>query len=120
MKKSKWVWVYDPHSGGTAIPPGVQEETRKRILAYAKKIALPERYTLEIRFRSQFCYIDAYEAGEAVSMHLCRLRYFSGRKEWSLAFYTYSGEKYEPCAFPSGETCGAPEEALEVVMVYFV
>jgi hypothetical protein len=115
---TKWAWVYDPHSGGTLIPPNVQEETRKRILTHAKKLNLLQKCALEIRFKSQFCYIDAYENGDAHPTHLCRLRYFSGRKEWSLAFYTYSAEKYEPCVFHSGEMCGTPEEALEVGMVY--
>jgi len=31
-----------------------------------------------------------------------------------LAFYTYSGERYELSAFPSGEFVGPPEEAFRV------
>ena len=115
---TKYAWVCDPHSGGTTIPPNIQEETRKRILSHAKKMGLLERCKLEIRFKSQFCYIDALENDDTTPTHLCRLRYFAGRNEWSLAFYTYSNEKYQPCVFPSGEMCGTPEEALEVGMVY--
>lgn len=51
--------------------------------------------------------------GEDVPTHLCRLRYFSLDDRWSLAFYSYSQEKYEPAVFPSGEFQGTPEEALE-------
>jgi hypothetical protein len=112
----KWAWIHNPHAGGSSIPLHVQEETRKRILAHAKKIGFIK--TLDIRFKFQFCYIDALENGDANPTHLCRLRYFVARKEWSLAFYTYSNEKYVPCAFPSGEICGTPEEALEIGMVY--
>ena len=115
---TKWAWVYNPHAGGTSIPPHVKEETHKRILTHAKKLGLLNRYTLDIRFKSQFCYIDAFEKGDVNPTHLCRLRYFAARKEWSLAFYTYSNEKYVPCSFPSGEMCGTPEEALEIGMVY--
>ena len=33
-----------------------------------------------------------------IPTHLCRLRYFGDEDRWSMAFYTYSHEKYEPCA----------------------
>jgi hypothetical protein len=48
---------------------------------------------------------------------MCRLRYFALRG-WTLAFYTYSHERYEPTFFPSGELHGTPEEALDVGAVY--
>jgi hypothetical protein len=35
-----------------------------------------------------------------------------------MAFYTYSNERYEPCAFPNGTFHGTPEEAFEVGAVY--
>ncbi len=50
-------------------------------------------------------------------MHLCRMRYF-GPDDWSLAFYTYSNEKYEPCVFHSGDWFGTPEEAFEIGATY--
>jgi hypothetical protein len=46
--------------------------------------------------------------------HLCRLRYFGDEERWGFAFYTYSGERYEPSVFPSGEFLGPPEEAFHV------
>ena len=36
----------------------------------------------------------------------------------SMAFYTYSHEKYEPCFFDSGSDHGTPEEAFEIGAVY--
>jgi len=89
---------------------------------------------LDIRFRGQFCYVDAYvepelprrwrppagslESREEVlerlrsePVHLCRLRYFGG-EQWGFAFYTYSHERYELSVFPSGEFLGAPVEAF--------
>lgn len=113
---SPWAWVFDPHSGGTEISPKLQEETRQRILAAAKKSQIENFTRLEIRFRGPFCYIDAWEtASDRLPTHICRLRYFSGRQRWSLAFYTYSHEKYEPSFFRSGKECGTPEEAWETV-----
>jgi hypothetical protein len=50
-------------------------------------------------------------------LHMCRLRHFT-EDHWSLAFYTYSRERYEPCVFHSGEFWGTPEEGLDVGAVY--
>jgi hypothetical protein len=41
-------------------------------------------------------------------------------KAWSLAFYTYSRNLYEPCVFGSGDFLGTPEEALEIGAVYLM
>jgi hypothetical protein len=95
---------------------------------------------LEIHFRGALCYVDAYVEPEPpsrgllralgetrqdylerlrqVPLHLCRLRYFGWRKVWSVAFYTYSHERYELCTFPNGAFYGTPEEAFEVGAVY--
>ena len=51
-------------------------------------------------------------------IHLCRLRYFSGTDSWSLAFFSYSSEAYEPCLFPRGSWTGTPEEAFETSALY--
>ena len=113
-------WVWDPHAGGTPISATVQEETRARIVAAAQRRGLKSVFRLEIRFKGSFCYIDAYEPDSPLPTHLCRLRYFCARgpKAWSLAFYTYSNENYEPCVFPSGEEFGTPEEGFEVGSMY--
>jgi len=99
-------WVRDPHSGGTQIPKAVQEQTTQRILAYAEEHYSGKYTPLDIRFRNQFCYIDAYtepyvpadfppvdwpetrdehiEQLRNTPLHLCRLRYFSGLDQWTL------------------------------------
>ncbi len=133
-------WVYSPHSGGSKVPPHVQQKTRDRILAYAEKHYAGKFNRIDVRFRGQFCYIDAYVESEVpknfdeklfgetrqahidrlrnTPIHLCRLRYSSLRDSWSMAFYTYSREKYEPCMFNNGSWTGTPEEAFEVAAVY--
>lgn len=113
-------WYFDPHSGGTPVPPRLQEEIRKRILLAAEQSKLKKLLRLEIRFRGALCYVDAYEEGSTAITHLFRLRYFSGRQEWSLAFFTYSDEKYKPCAFRSGQWFGTPEEAWETVGSFYL
>jgi hypothetical protein len=132
-------WVYDPHVGGVKIPPAVRERTERRIRSYAAAHYAGKFTRLDIRFRGALCYIDAYvepeepspellklrgesreqylEAQRNYPIHLCRLRHFS-EERWSLAFYTYSNERYEPCVFPNGTFEGTPEEGFEVGAVY--
>jgi hypothetical protein len=50
--------------------------------------------------------------------HLCRLRYFGDENRWSMALYTYSHEKYEPCIFNNGTFHGTPEEGFDTAAVY--
>ena len=132
-------WVYDPHSGGVKIPKAVQERTEQRIRAFAEREYAGKFTRLGIRFRGALCYIDAFTepvkptpsllkiTGETREeymerlrnnpLHLCRLRYFA-EDRWSMAFYTYSHEKYEPCMFDTGEVEGTPEEGFETAAVY--
>ena len=137
MKK---IWMKHPHSGGVKIPQDVQYRIRKRIEEYAAKNYAGRYKRLDIRFKGVFCYIDAYQkpdeppksllknTGETreeyfkrlsqTPTHLCRLRYFGNDEEWSLAFYTYSNEKYEPCIFNNGSFYGTPEEGFEIGAIY--
>jgi hypothetical protein len=131
-------WFRDPHSGGSKIPEALQAQTQQRLLRHATKNYAGSYARLDIRFRGPFCYIDAYQepdpaakpprgSGETATefrerlrntpTHLCRLRY-CGNDQWSLAFFTYSHEKYEPCVFGSGSFYGTPEEGLDVGAVY--
>ncbi len=132
-------WVYEPHSGGVKIPPAVRERTEQRIRAYAQQHYAGKFTRLDIRFHGALCYIDAYVEppepsrkllrvlGETraqflkrvrdVPVHLCRLRYLA-EDRWSMAFYTYSNEKYQSCAFNTGKDHGTPEEAVETAAVY--
>jgi len=133
-------WMYDPHSGGVKIPAAVRQRTEKRIRTHANTHHAGQFTRLDIRFREALCYIDAYTEprtppaallralGETrqqylkrrrdAPLHLCRLRYFGNEEAWTLAFYTYSHEKYEPCTFPNGTFHGTPEEAFEVGATY--
>ncbi|MBF0121725.1 MAG: hypothetical protein HQK79_23085 [Desulfobacterales bacterium] len=137
MKKT---WVYDPHSGGVKIPKAVQDKTRSRILSYAEKHYAGKYTRIDVRFRGQFCYIDAYKEpyvapdfdpnllGESreeyierlrnFPTHMCRLRYFGNENRWSMDFYTYSQERYEPSVFDNGTFHGTPEEGFASTAMY--
>jgi hypothetical protein len=134
------IWGRSLNSRGGKIPVHVQEETRNRILAYAEKNYSGKFTRIDVRFRGAFCYIDAYteldvsldfneklygqtcqehiERLRNTPTHLCKLRYFGDENKWSLAFYTYSNEKYELCLFNNGTFYGTPEEGFEISSVY--
>lgn len=137
------MWVYDPQSGGKPIRESIKPRIRQRILAHAEKHYSGKYNRIDVRFRGKFCYIDAYTepfisrdydpalyGGKSreeriaqlreVPTHLCRLRYFGDDDRWSMAFYTYSHEKYEPCVFDNGSWHGTPEEAFDTAAVYLM
>lgn len=133
-------WAFDPDAGGKKIPETVKRDIEQRINAVANEQFKGRYSRLDIRFRGQFCYVDAFTEpqvsenwpppnwpetrGEYLDrmhntpVHLCRLRYF-GNDWWGFAFYTYSNEKYELSVYPNGQFIGTPEEAfLTSAMVY--
>jgi hypothetical protein len=128
-------WMFDPASGGIKIPLTVQTDVKKRIRAVAEQ-EFQDKYTrLDIRFKNQFCYMDAYtepvlqddwppddkyetcveyyERLRNNPTHLCRLRYF-GNDRWGFAFFTYSHEKYELSVYEDGQFIGKPEQAFRI------
>lgn len=132
-------WVFSPGSGGRKIPESVQREVEERIRRVAEKHFKGKYTRLDIRFKGQFCYIDAYQEPVVAKnwppkdspetreeyverlrntpIHLCRLRFF-GPDRWGFAFYTYSHEKYELSVYHNGEFFGKPEEAFLTSAVY--
>jgi hypothetical protein len=133
-------WVFDPNAGGVRIKEDVKKRTEERIRRYAEQEHAGRFTRLDIRFRGQFCYIDAYteptvsdnwppadwpetreqyiERLRNTPTHLCRLRYFGREDEWGFAFYTYSQERYELSVFDNGSFLGTPEEAFRMSAVY--
>ena len=134
------VWIKDPHSGGVKIPKRIQESVKNRITTYAEAHYAGKYTRIEVRFRGHFCYIDAYtepfvphdydplKCGETkekfierlrnTPLHLCRLRYKGDEEQWTMAFYTYSHNTYEPSVFDHGGFFGTPEEAFQTSAVY--
>lgn len=111
-------WYYNPQSGGNKIPPKLYDKLRERVHAYEQTRPWYPNFSLKVRFKSHFCYIDAVENGtDKVPFPIGRLRYFS-ENDWSLAFYTYSHERYEPCYLHTGEWCGSVEQAIEPCEIY--
>jgi hypothetical protein len=133
---SRKTQMFGPNRGGKKVPDLVKFSTEQRIRRHAEE-HFAGRYTrLEIRFRGQFCYIDAYTEPDALDegwppadwpesreeylerlrntpIHLCRLRYFGG-DQWGFAFFSYANNQYKLSVFPSGDFLGTPEVAFHV------
>ena len=82
--------VNKSQASGVKIPKTVQWSTEQRILERLRK----------------------------EPVHPCRLRYSGKEDRWSMAFYTYSNKKYEPCVFDTGDDHDTPEEAFETAAMY--
>ncbi len=57
-------WVFSPDSGGTEIQDEVKLDVVKRINRIAERRFRGKYTRLDIRFKGQFCYIDAYRKPE--------------------------------------------------------
>jgi hypothetical protein len=134
-------WVFNPQTGGKKISPPAQEAVKERILEHAKRNYSGKHKRIEVKCRGALCYIDVFQEPDVVKecpaasmgesrqhiidhlrqipIHLCRLRHF-GADRWTLAFYTYSRERYEPCIFPNGEWFGAPEDGFDIGAQYLI
>lgn len=105
-------WYFNPQSGGNKIPVNRYETLRAQLQAFASTRRWFSKCQLSLRFKSQFCYVDMLESGETEPSPLARLRYFR-ENEWSMAFFTWSSERYEPCVLSNGKWQGTMEEIIE-------
>jgi hypothetical protein len=129
------VWVRHPDAGGVSILEHVKQRTKTRILRHAEEHFAGKYTRIDVRFRAQFCYVDAFtepavsegpppgwrespeeyvERLKKTPLHLFRLRYFGDENAWAFSIYAYSSEKYELSMLPSGNFYGTPEEAFDV------
>ena len=103
-------WVRTPFAGGRKIPGDVKRRITKRILDFAEANFSGHYKRIDVRFKMQFCYIDAYIDDGDYPTHLCRLRFFN-EESWGAALYAYSSEKYEDTFF-SADGFVTPEDAF--------
>lgn len=110
-------WYFDPHSGGTKIPVNHYQQIIDQVNLHEQKQKWFPKFKIQLRFKGQFCYLDGYKEGE-VPFPVGRVRYFDDNS-WSLAFYTYSNERYKPCLFRNGKWLGIIEDAIDICSTYF-
>jgi hypothetical protein len=106
------------------------------ILAHGQRHFTGRYRELDVRFKAQFCYADAYvepeepvadeesvnaggnrgeflERDRSSELKLCRLRFFAPDR-WSLAIYSYAQERYEPSVFADGRFFGRPQDGFDL------
>ena len=133
---TKRVWQFNPSNGGRQVPDAVRRATKAAILNHGKGHFAGRYRELDVRFKAQFCYVDAYvEPEEPVAdeesvgaggngseylalarsneLKLCRLRFLvPGR--WSLAIYSHAHERYEASVFADGGFVGRPQDGFDL------
>ena len=133
---TKTVWQFDPGSGGRPVPDAVRRATKAAILAHGQRHFTGLYRELGVRFKAQFCYVDAYvdqeepvadeesvDAGgnrgeylervRSSELKLCRFRFFAPDR-WSLAIYSYAQERYETSVLADGGFVGRPQDGFDL------
>lgn len=94
-----------------APPESTKNSLVSRLTSHARE-RWPDLARLDVRFRSNFAYVDGTLADGSV-LKLCRLRYGGTAGSWGFAIYRASHDDYEDSFLPSGIMGGSPEEALD-------
>ena len=114
----------------------MRRATKVAILDHGQRRFTGRYRELDVRFKAQFCYVDAYvEPAEPVAdeesvdaggtrgeylervrssaLQLCRLRFLAPDR-WSLAIYSYAQERYEASVFDDGGFVGRPQDGFDL------
>jgi hypothetical protein len=127
---AKKTWVFDPNYGGQKIPDAVKVRTEQRLRKYAEEHFAGKYTKLDVHFRGQFCYVDAFTEPDArpdwppaiwgVSReeyyenlcnsptHLCRLRFFGDEERWGFAFSPTVRSSTSSPSFPAATSSARP------------
>ncbi len=91
-------------------------ESTKSSLAYRlnarRRARWPDLVDVDVRFRSNFAYIDGRHR-DGTTVKLCRLRYGGSAHSWGFAVYRASHDDYQDAILPNGMTAGTAEDALD-------
>jgi hypothetical protein len=94
-----------------APPDSTKSSLVARLTGHARQ-RWPELASLDVRFRSNFAYVDG-KLLDGTVLKLCRLRYASSASTWGFAIYRASHDDYQDSYLPSGTIAGSPQEALD-------
>ena len=110
------------------IPEPVRRTLTDRLETYARTAWGERCARVDIRFRSDYAYIDAFERNpwirpdaseeeqeriQQTPTKLCRLTWMGDLDSWEFAFYKYSDERYEPSISLDGSFGGSPEACFD-------
>jgi hypothetical protein len=94
-----------------APPESTKASLTARLNSHAR-VHWPQLAGIEVRFRTNFAYIDGRHVDGTV-LKLCRLRYGGSAHLWGFAIYRASHDDYEDSYLPTGTALGTVEQALD-------
>ena len=93
-------------------PPESTKRSLATRLSSHQRDRWPELAGVEVRWRTNFAYIDGrYPDGTVFK--LCRLRYGGSTSLWGFAIYRASHDDYEDSWLHTSMAAGSPEDALD-------
>lgn len=100
-------------------PPQSTKDSLTWRLCHHARDHWPGLVGVQVRFRSNFAYIDG-QLPEGEVIKLCRLRYAGSAITWGFAIYRASHDDYEDSFLPSGLMAGSPQDALDCACGLYV
>jgi hypothetical protein len=106
------------------MPTAIDQATRTAVTAGITthgKHGWPRLRTPQVRFRGQFCYVDAVLPGHRQPTPILRLRYQGSTDRWDIGIYLTSHERYTESELPtsSGPRTGTPEEGIDHTFILY-
>jgi hypothetical protein len=106
------------------MPAAIDQATRttvtERIIAHVQR-GWPRLGTPLVRFRGQFCYVDAVLSGHRKPTPILRLRYQGSVDRWNIGIYLASDERYTESELPTsfGPKTGTPEQGINHTFILY-
>ena len=102
------------------IDPATRSAVTARINTHVKR-GWPRLQTPRIRFRGQFCYVDAVLPGHRQPTPILRLRYQGSVDRWDIGIYLASDDRYTESELPRslGPRTGTPEEGVDHTFILY-
>jgi hypothetical protein len=106
------------------MPAAIDQATRSavtaRIITHVKR-GWPRLPKPLIRFRGQFCYVDAVLPGRREPTPILRLRYQGSADRWDIGIYLASHERYTESELPTsfGPHTGTPEDGIDHTFILY-
>ena len=95
--------------GAVKAPPQSTKDSLTARLNTHARARWPELASVELRFRTNFAYIDGVDRDGAV-IKLCRLRYGGSAHLWGFAIYRASHDDYQDSYLPTGAPSAPPKK----------
>jgi hypothetical protein len=106
------------------MPAAIDQATRTavtaRIIAHVKR-GWPHLGAPVVRYRGQFCYVDAVLPGHRQPTPILRLRHQGSTDRWNIGIYLASDERYTEDELPTsfGPKTGTPEQGIDHTFILY-